>query len=175
MATVANSWLPRAENVVKEIISWVLTDSMSERHDRFEKEHVVCGLDTWSNVLKVLIFPDDCQNIDFNFNIFASLDWRHSLCIPSSSLLLLKLDSLSLSWSHIRWDDGLFTWSDNGLTGNRIKDLSELVKIHPFADIPNSFCLEHSTFYKGCKILALLWKKYALMKLDNYCLSLVTL
>lgn len=74
MATVANSWLPRAENVVKEIISWVLTDSMSERHDRFEKEHVVCGLDTWSNVLKVLIFPDDCQNIDFNFNIFASLD-----------------------------------------------------------------------------------------------------
>lgn len=48
---------------------------MSEGHDWFEKEYVVCGLDTWRDNLKVLTFPDDCQNIDFNFNIiFSSLD-----------------------------------------------------------------------------------------------------
>lgn len=34
--------------------------------------NVLCGHDTLSDVLKLLTFPDGCQNIDFNFNIFAS-------------------------------------------------------------------------------------------------------
>lgn len=167
MTTVVNSCLPGGGNIVKENIAiWILTDSTRERLDLFEKEDRNSGVWSWyiesfSEILTVFTFPDDCQHFFFKFWHICFFELKAFL-VPSihSSpvLVLLKLDSLHLIWSDTRWHNGLFIQTDNRQTGNRTKDLFELVKMHCFADVPNYFCLEYPTFYRGCEILALLCK-----------------